>query len=109
MIYTAINLPTYLIKLATRERVVPADEDAREYWTVKPAGELPWFITAGQTISNKIRGVPNESQDLHETKSQTSSRDDFANSDDRSHNSDVIVQIDAPASRQSHHNKAFQN
>jgi AGZA family xanthine/uracil permease-like MFS transporter len=35
MVYTALNGPIYLTKLITRGRIVPDDEDDREYWTRK--------------------------------------------------------------------------
>ena len=33
MTYVAINGPVYLIKIASGDRIVPPDEDLREYWT----------------------------------------------------------------------------
>lgn len=44
MTYVALNSLLYLTKLLTRGRIVPADEDHREYWTWKPSGTLPWFM-----------------------------------------------------------------
>lgn len=44
MTYVALNSLLYLTKLLTRGHVVPADEDYREYWTVKPGGTIPWFM-----------------------------------------------------------------
>jgi len=45
MTYTVLNTLTYLIKLASFGRIVPVDEDHREYWTYKPNDSRPlWFI-----------------------------------------------------------------
>ncbi|KAF2496319.1 xanthine/uracil permease family protein-like protein [Lophium mytilinum] len=55
MVYAALNGPIYLTKLISRGRIVPDDEDHREYWTVKPQqGKLPWFISAAQTVSGRF-------------------------------------------------------
>jgi hypothetical protein len=35
MTYVAINLLTFIIKLVSFGRIVPADEDLKEYWTCK--------------------------------------------------------------------------
>jgi AGZA family xanthine/uracil permease-like MFS transporter len=40
MTYTALNGLIYITKLVTRGRVVPSDEDNREYWTSKCHGFL---------------------------------------------------------------------
>jgi AGZA family xanthine/uracil permease-like MFS transporter len=39
---------TYLTRIISRGRIIPEDEDHREYWTYKPSGTLPWFIRAVQ-------------------------------------------------------------
>jgi hypothetical protein len=46
--YTALNGMTYLTRIISRGRIIPEDEDHREYWTYKPSGTLPWFIRAVQ-------------------------------------------------------------
>jgi len=51
MVYTAINGPIYLTRLISRGRFVPDDEDNREYWSLKPQGRMPWFITATQAVT----------------------------------------------------------
>jgi AGZA family xanthine/uracil permease-like MFS transporter len=43
---------TYITGIITRGRLIPEDEDHREYWTWKPAGTLPWFIRAAQDPHN---------------------------------------------------------
>ncbi|KAF2255518.1 purine transporter [Trematosphaeria pertusa] len=52
MVYTALNGLIYLTKMISRGRIVPQDEDHREYWTIKPHGKLPWFITATQAVAS---------------------------------------------------------
>jgi AGZA family xanthine/uracil permease-like MFS transporter len=46
--YAVINTMTYLTTKLTGGRIVPVDEEHREYWTYKPSGTLPWFIRAAQ-------------------------------------------------------------
>ncbi|KAF1968659.1 hypothetical protein BU23DRAFT_540923 [Bimuria novae-zelandiae CBS 107.79] len=55
LVYTVLNGLVYITKLISRGHIVPDDEDHREYWTIKPHGKLPWFITAGQAISSQFR------------------------------------------------------
>ncbi|KAF1951448.1 hypothetical protein CC80DRAFT_496058 [Byssothecium circinans] len=54
MVYTALNGLVYITKLVSRGHIVPDDEDHREYWTIRPHGRLPWFITASQSIAEHI-------------------------------------------------------
>jgi AGZA family xanthine/uracil permease-like MFS transporter len=73
LVYTSLNGMIYLTKLLSCGRFVPDDEDQREYWTsmascngtqeprltlrtVKPQGKLPWFITASQSIADRLAG-----------------------------------------------------
>lgn len=44
--YVVINTLTFLTTKLSCGRIVPEDEDHREYWTWKPSGTLPWFIRA---------------------------------------------------------------
>ncbi|OCT53884.1 hypothetical protein CLCR_10917 [Cladophialophora carrionii] len=47
MTYVTINILTYMIKLISFGRIVPVDEDLKEYWTYKPrTGRAPWFMRA---------------------------------------------------------------
>ncbi|KAF1939538.1 purine transporter [Clathrospora elynae] len=55
MVYTALNGMVYITKLVSCGYIVPEDEDYREYWTIKPHGKLPWFITASQAIVDQVR------------------------------------------------------
>jgi len=57
MVYTALNGMIYLTKIISGGYIVPEDEDHREYWTIKPAGRLPWFITASQSLADRVRGT----------------------------------------------------
>jgi AGZA family xanthine/uracil permease-like MFS transporter len=41
MTYAVLNTVTYLIKLVSFGRIVPVDEDYREYWTCMYPGPLP--------------------------------------------------------------------
>lgn len=84
LVYTTLNGMIYLTKLISCGRFVPEDEDHREYWTsrgprnhthththtnlaltpytVKPQGKLPWFITASQSVADRLGcGNKNES------------------------------------------------
>jgi AGZA family xanthine/uracil permease-like MFS transporter len=45
----------YLTKLATGGRIAPAEEEQREYWTIKPGGQLPWFIRLAQSPRGVFR------------------------------------------------------
>ncbi|KAF2019006.1 hypothetical protein BU24DRAFT_458725 [Aaosphaeria arxii CBS 175.79] len=54
MTYTALNGLIWVTKLISCGHIVPDDADHREYWTPKPHGKLPWFITAGQTVASHI-------------------------------------------------------
>ncbi|KAL1792002.1 hypothetical protein ACET3X_009753 [Alternaria dauci] len=57
MVYTALNGMIYLTKIVSCGYIVPDDEDHREYWTIKPAGRLPWFITASHSLADRVRGT----------------------------------------------------
>ncbi|KAH7095892.1 permease family-domain-containing protein [Paraphoma chrysanthemicola] len=56
MVYTALNGMIYITKLVSGGRIVPDDEDHREYWTIKPHGKAPWFFTASQALADQVRG-----------------------------------------------------
>jgi len=66
MTYTVLNALTYLIKLASFGRIVPVDEDHREYWTYKPNdSRSPWFIRLARGhrhFWNADYGSPSQSQ-----------------------------------------------
>jgi AGZA family xanthine/uracil permease-like MFS transporter len=81
MVYTGLNGMIYITKLVSGGRLVPDDEDHREYWTskhplsdtratttlthdsVKPYGRLPWFFTASQALADQFRGRRDEHRD----------------------------------------------
>ncbi|KAL9097307.1 MAG: hypothetical protein Q9165_000734 [Trypethelium subeluteriae] len=44
MTYIVLNTLIYVTKLVSGGRIVPEDEDYRDYWTYKPGGTPPWFI-----------------------------------------------------------------
>ncbi|KAI9664489.1 MAG: hypothetical protein M1821_005935 [Bathelium mastoideum] len=44
MTYIALNTLIHLTKLVSGGRLIPFDEDYRDYWTYKPGGNPPWFI-----------------------------------------------------------------
>ncbi|KAH7388704.1 permease family-domain-containing protein [Pyrenochaeta sp. MPI-SDFR-AT-0127] len=54
LVYTALNGLIYITKLVSRGYIVPDDENNREYWTIKPHGRLPWFITASQALAGQL-------------------------------------------------------
>ncbi|KAL6168664.1 hypothetical protein ACJQWK_05041 [Exserohilum turcicum] len=64
MVYTTLNGMIYLTKIISGGYIVPDDEDNREYWTIKPPGRLPWFVSAGQTLANRVRGKPPSQEDV---------------------------------------------
>lgn len=68
MVYTVLNGLIYITKIVSRGRIVPDDEDHREYWTIKPHGKLPWFITASQAIISHF-----EHRSTHDLKHDTMS------------------------------------
>ena len=37
---------TYLTRVISRGRIETDNEDNKEYWTITPGGNLPWFIRA---------------------------------------------------------------
>ncbi|KAJ4320166.1 hypothetical protein N0V94_003527 [Neodidymelliopsis sp. IMI 364377] len=56
MVYVTLNGMAYLTELISGGRIVPDDQDAREYWTIKPRGREPWFFRAGQDIADRLHG-----------------------------------------------------
>ncbi|KAF1364768.1 hypothetical protein EJ07DRAFT_97525 [Lizonia empirigonia] len=56
MIYTLLNGMAYLTELISGGRIVPDDQDSREYWSVRPRGRDPWFIRAGHGIADRLNG-----------------------------------------------------
>ncbi|ENI08726.1 hypothetical protein COCC4DRAFT_69359 [Bipolaris maydis ATCC 48331] len=64
MVYTALNGMIYITKVISGGYIVPDDEDHREYWTIKPAGRLPWFVSASQTVTDRLRGTQSKREDV---------------------------------------------
>ena len=54
--YTALNGMIWATRLISMGRIIPDDEEHKEYWTWKPAGTLPWFIRACQDPKSVFRG-----------------------------------------------------
>ncbi|KAF2672223.1 permease [Microthyrium microscopicum] len=44
--YILLNGSIYLTRKLTRGKLIPIDEDEREYWSYKIAGPAPWFMRA---------------------------------------------------------------
>ncbi|OAL50754.1 hypothetical protein IQ07DRAFT_437056 [Pyrenochaeta sp. DS3sAY3a] len=73
LVYTALNGMIALTKLVSGGYIVPDDEDHREYWTVKPHGRLPWFITASQALADRLgHGNKNNSDGTSEQSEESS-------------------------------------
>ncbi|KAF2706888.1 hypothetical protein K504DRAFT_69750 [Pleomassaria siparia CBS 279.74] len=84
MTYAALNGLIYLTKVISRGYVVPDDEDHREYWTIKPHGKLPWFITASQLLAGRIghhNGQQKDTTSIKSGESQVEIRGDSKNLD----------------------------
>jgi hypothetical protein len=52
--YIILNTATWLTRVVSRGSLVTADEDEKEYWTIKFAGPTPWFIRAFKTSNNEL-------------------------------------------------------
>ena len=50
MTYVALNGPVYLIKKLSGNRIVPPEEDLREYWTCKSTRQKSQISVAGSHI-----------------------------------------------------------
>ncbi|KAK7718229.1 hypothetical protein SLS57_006105 [Botryosphaeria dothidea] len=61
MTYIALNVPIMLTRWISRGRIVPADEESREYWSYRPGGSSPWFIS---TVSSAFARFGHGSSDL---------------------------------------------
>ncbi|KAF2657514.1 hypothetical protein K491DRAFT_714361 [Lophiostoma macrostomum CBS 122681] len=72
MTYTALNGLIWITKFVTRGYIVPDDEDHREYWTIKPHGKLPWFVTAGHSLTSRFGRDSDGKQDGGSMKSSES-------------------------------------
>jgi len=81
MTYAVINSLTYLTRIISGGRIVTEDEDHKEYWTIKPDGNLPWFIRAvkdpkGFMNSEKDAEVDEIAGSASGTESRVSRHDD---------------------------------
>ncbi|KAH7130648.1 permease family-domain-containing protein [Dendryphion nanum] len=71
--YATLNGLIYMTKILSRGLIVPDDEDNREYWTAKPQGKLPWFITASQAVASRFgyeRNSKHENASIRSSSSQ---------------------------------------
>ncbi|KAF2176742.1 purine transporter [Zopfia rhizophila CBS 207.26] len=91
--YAALNGLIYLTKLITRGYIVPDDEDHREYWTIKPHGRLPWFITASQALASHLGRRSQQNNDLTSFKSGESQEQFRSGSKDSNQELDTVVVI----------------
>ncbi|KAL1599775.1 hypothetical protein SLS60_007579 [Paraconiothyrium brasiliense] len=93
LVYTVLNGMIYITKIISRGHLVPDDEDHREYWTIKPHGRLPWFITASQAIVTHFgHGSTHDlKQDSASLKSGTSQERFRGRSQDTSRELDTVV------------------
>ncbi|KAG9186501.1 putative xanthine/uracil permease [Alternaria panax] len=96
MVYTALNGMIYLTKIISGGYIVPDDEDHREYWTIKPAGRLPWFITASQSLADRVRGnhTPKSSDaiSIRSTESEWKYRDRIGSNGSNRELDSVVIQ-----------------
>ena len=68
--YASLNGLIYITKFISAGRIVPDDEDHREYWTIRPHGKLPWFFSAGETLSSYIgHGSSSKSKPMRDSAS----------------------------------------
>ncbi|KAF2463177.1 uncharacterized protein BDR25DRAFT_337990 [Lindgomyces ingoldianus] len=51
MTYVSLNGLVWATKFISRGYIVPDDADHQEYWSIKPHGRLPWFITAPKALA----------------------------------------------------------
>ncbi|PSN73002.1 hypothetical protein BS50DRAFT_176312 [Corynespora cassiicola Philippines] len=94
MTYTALNGMIWVTRLVTRGYVVPDDEDQREYWTIKPHGRLPWFVTASQSLASHFgHGSDQMKPDSASTKSGESQQRFRAGSQDSNQELETVVVI----------------
>ncbi|KAI8936283.1 hypothetical protein NX059_006705 [Plenodomus lindquistii] len=55
MVYTALNGMVYITKIVSGGRIVPDDEDYREYCSIMPHGRRPWFVRASVWLADHLR------------------------------------------------------
>ncbi|KAF2088026.1 xanthine/uracil permease family protein-like protein [Saccharata proteae CBS 121410] len=64
--YAAINLPIFLTKLLSGGRIVPDDEEEREYWSYKPHGTpLPFFLRVARSAIHAVAPASNHPSSQH--------------------------------------------
>ncbi|KAF2794902.1 hypothetical protein K505DRAFT_241169 [Melanomma pulvis-pyrius CBS 109.77] len=91
--YASLNGMIYITKVITRGYVVPDDEDQREYWTIKPHGKLPWFITASRSLTSHLNHGSDQKQDTVSVKSGESQEQFRGDSKHSDQELDTVVVI----------------
>jgi len=74
--YVALNGMIWITRVVSMGRIVPADEEHKEYWTWRPSGTLPWFIRVCQDPKSVFRGGEID-HDIREITSAHSSFDEM--------------------------------
>ncbi|ORX94260.1 permease family-domain-containing protein [Clohesyomyces aquaticus] len=100
--YTALNGGVWLTKLVTRGYIVPDDIDEQEYWTYKPQGRLPWFITVPKVVAEHFGhgGAPRDAASVKSAESQAQFRTQSKDSDDQELETVVVIPRDEKVLRQ---------
>jgi len=62
---------------------VTDDEDAKEYWTAKPHGNIPWFIRAVKNPKGFLHDTDDVSMDGKEVSTRTSPSPRVSRHEDR--------------------------
>lgn len=78
-------------------RILPADEEHKEYWTWRPAGTLPWFIRVCQDPKSVFRGGEID-HNIREITSAHSSFDEmkvhnYVNSSHNMQEKDIVQEV----------------
>jgi adenine/guanine/hypoxanthine permease len=60
MTYVTLNTLIFATKKLSGGRLVPSDEDHKDYWTYKPGGNPPWFIRLIKDPQTVVRREPRE-------------------------------------------------
>lgn len=95
--YTVLNGMIWITRIVTMGHVLPADEEYKDYYTLKPAGSLPWFIRAIQDPKSVFRGEDVDHNIREIATSEHSSFEDIkgAHAHDEKNPTGIAVQVDA--------------
>ncbi|KAF2762052.1 hypothetical protein EJ05DRAFT_434150 [Pseudovirgaria hyperparasitica] len=75
MTYATLNSLIWFTALITGDRIVPRDEDQKEYWTWKPKGNLPFIFRLAKKAKNQATG---KQDSRRSASSSSSSQEDLA-------------------------------